>query len=298
VIEQSKLIKNIKDFKEICEVNYSKIIFKEEFIDFTKRLHSEDKINFQIFVDLKLNEKAYYESNKEKVALKNEMVIAGLSSAFENHEKQIDDNITNLKNKVSKLEAQFASAKEELNREFPFSKFSKDEPDWKKFRQEVEKRFATVEKNKSRYPDSIYFRQESKNSPLGLINEFSKSENKEKFIEQISNLDDETKQWFFFKEKEWSEESRKNFNNQFNIKSYQEMEKNKKKLEIEKTKIESELAKAIADKDNSIQKLKSPQKATLNFYLEESDPEPFLTTEVTIPFPSESAAIPLPTPVP
>jgi hypothetical protein len=33
-----------------------------------------------------------------------------------------------------------------------------------------------------------------------------------------------------------------------------------------------------------LEKLKNEQKATLNFYLEESDPNPFLTTEVTIPF--------------
>jgi hypothetical protein len=34
----------------------------------------------------------------------------------------------------------------------------------------------------------------------------------------------------------------------------------------------------------NLEKLKTDQKATLNFYLDDADTEPFLTTEVTIPF--------------
>jgi hypothetical protein len=298
VIEQSKLIKNIEEFKEICEVNSSRVVFNEEFIEFINRLHSEDKINVRIFFDLKFKESPYFELNKEKLVFKKEIEIEDLCGAFENYEKQLDANITNLQNKVSELAGQFASAEEELNRDFPFSKFSKSEPDWKKFREEVEKRFAAVEKNKSRDPNSIFFRQDSKNSPSGLINEYSKSEKKEKFIEQLSNLDNETKQWFFFLEKEWSDESRDKFYKQFDKNSYIGQKKIKEDLETEKKNRENDLSKSIANKEITIKNLKSPQKATLNFYLEEFDLEPFLTTEVTIPFPSESAAIPSPTPVP
>lgn len=37
----------------------------------------------------------------------------------------------------------------------------------------------------------------------------------------------------------------------------------------------------------NLENLKSDQKATLNFYLEEADIEPFLTTKITIPFPTQ-----------
>jgi hypothetical protein len=55
------------------------------------------------------------------------------------------------------------------------------------------------------------------------------------------------------------------------------------------------------EKNRELEKLKTDQKATLNFYLEEADTEPFLTTEVTIPFPFQPelpAVITTPPPAP
>ncbi len=109
-------------------------------------------------------------------------------------------------------------------------------------------------------------------------------------------MDSEVKKWLFFEKDEWSQESQKFFKEQFDQELFKKLQANITNLNNKIS--EKKNNKILEQKASRLNGMKSSTTATLHFYLEESDPEPFLTTEVTIPFPSEFAVIPSPTPAP
>jgi hypothetical protein len=173
----------------------------------------------------------------------------------------------------------------------------------KDFRKKIDEIIKLDKKDKEKLKDfsEIYNRDKSHEAVEGFLQELDDMKNKEKFFAALSHFPEEQKSWFFFDDNKWSDDSRNKFKNQFGKDNLKKLEDKISDLKTDLNKQNNLKNNKEMEKNRELEKLKTDQKATLNFYLEEADTEPFLTTEVTIPFPFQPelpAVITTPPPAP
>ena len=285
VIEKDKITTTVPDFLEICEVETSLIKFKEDFSRFLNRIYKSKDHKFKITATLKYNNKLFQNNDINKITLTREddiqIRLGDLGASIKKSEEELKDTIKKNKKDIEEKSKKLSNLKAEFNKQFPFIK--DQSRNWKNFVDEVKKKIKEAEQKKL---DVTQFKQvflyNGAQKVQDFLNSYSNLKQNEKFITSLSKLseiDPEVKKWFFFNGKEWSLNQ---FEEQFDKQKY-----NSKKQDIEN--IDKEIKNLVVTNNGLLQeianleKLKKEQKATLNFYLEE-DTEPFLTTDVTIPF--------------
>ena len=277
---------DIYEYDQIAAVSKYEIQFKNDFLSFLNRLYKKKEINYSIFLKLNYqndifklkNIKTQISEKTKSIALPNlDQVMCDekskLDKKLDENSNQIQNLKTNLENKKSEI-ANFRFEPKELN-------------PWEDFRKLIDKAInANTEKKDFKEFTNIFNQSESHNKVESFLRKYSEIQNKEKFTDALSNFPEEQRNWFFFDGKEWSKESQEKFLKQFDKEKY-----NIIKTEIEnlqkQIKAQNDTKERLKQEEVNLEKLKTDQKATLNFYLEETDTEPFLTTEVTIPFASE-----------
>jgi hypothetical protein len=307
VLNNEALDKSNNDFKLIVDVYLNKLIIKKDFSIFLNSLYTgkDSKIK-QIFYSLefknlsfkKLNinkQKYIIEPFKAEIQLNNpnDLVLA-TNSDFDNQIQKLDENTNNLRKELNNKESEMADFRFKPTGLRP----------WEDFRKKIDETIKKLdEKNKGNLQDfkEIFNRDKSHKTVEGFLEEYSEVNNKDKFLISLSHLPEEQKSWFFFDDKKWSDDSRNKFKNQFGKDNLKKLEDKISDLKTDLNKQNNLKNNKEMEKNRELEKLKTDQKATLNFYLEEADTEPFLTTEVTIPFPFQPelpAVITTPPPAP
>jgi hypothetical protein len=297
------LEKACNDYKQICRVENNKLFLNNQFHEFLKSLFKRKDVRYQIAWSLKYKDNFFESLNSTKkiidINLDEIFITFGdMNFLIENEESQIF-NILETKTKSKKeLNDKIKLLKEDLSKSFPFSgeKFR----DWDEFVKATKDKIDSAKNAKVDVRDfQEAFLHNGARKIDDFLNKYKEINDKSQFSASLLRVDDDLKKWFFFDEETWSEKSRENFKNQFNKDLFAKLNNEISSLEIKREDMEKD--KTLGERRNLLASRKSPQKATLNFYLEESDTEPFLTTEVTIPFPADSPTVvttPPSTPVP
>jgi hypothetical protein len=297
------LAKACNDYTQICRVEYNKLFLNDQFLEFLKSLFRQKNIKYQVAWSLRYKDNFYESLNYTKKIIDTNldkifMKLGDVNFVIKSEESQIN-NILETNNKSKKeLNDKISALKEELSKSFPFSgeKFR----EWNEFVKATKAKIAIAKKAKIDVKDfEDVFLHNGARKIEDILNKYNEINDKNKFSSSLLRIDNDLKKWLFFDEEIWSEKSRENFKNQFNKDLFEKLNKEISNFEKDLEAIEKD--KSMSERRSLLASRKSPQKATLNFYLEESDPDPFLTTEVTIPFPADSPTVvttPPSTPVP
>ena len=284
VIEKDKLDKFIPDFSAICTVDNSSITLKKNFITFLDRIYKDKEVKFITFLELKYTGDQFHENNLPKQKLDNTKPIAliDLNQTINNKKSGLDIELGKNSEKKINLEKDLETKKSDIENSFPFKPITMKP--WEDFKNKIDKEIDNHhEKNKLENFKQIFKRSKSLETPEGFIEEYNGVKEKEKVLAALSHFPEQQKKWFFFDGNEWSKESQEKFLKQFNKTDFDTINKDieNKNNQI---KVLETTNKNLQQKIAKLEELQTAQKATLNFYLEESDADPFLTTEVTIPF--------------
>lgn len=279
----------------IVECNNNKLILSKEFCGFLNRIYTtgNSKLNL-IFYSINYKNSFYSKSNIGKTKISEPFnaeiqlndptnLVSEKKLDFEKNIKQFDERINCLKNDLKSMESKKA--------DFRIVPTGRDP--WKEFTQKIDKILSELYKKDKKNKDNLndfthIFKADISNKTVeGFLKVYSEMKNKEKFYTSISYLPEEQKRWFFFDGNDWSNDSQNKFKNQFETDNLKKLNDDISKLEADLNKQNNLKNKKEMEKNRELENLKTEQKATLNFYLDEADPEPFLSTEVTIPFPSQ-----------
>jgi hypothetical protein len=303
VINFDSLSKSVNDFNKIASISNNNLILKNEFLIFLNRLYKKKDTKYQIAWSLKYESDLFHKYNTDKKIInfgldEIKIELGDFEALINNEENQIKSEKNIRESGIEKLNKDFFEASNQFEKKFPINpnKFTA----WEEFAKSVKEKIAKAEKDKLEVKQfkEVFLNNGAKKIE-DFLSKYSEINQKDQFFNSLSKMDDELKKWFFFEKDKWTEGSQKAFKQQFDEKLFKE---NKVKI--------ADLKNQIADLNNntSLEKrvarlndIKSSIKATLNFYLEEADPLPFLTTVVTIPFSSDRPAdanTPSPQPAP
>jgi hypothetical protein len=292
VINFDTLLNPNNDFKKIVDISNNDLTLKKDFLIFLNRLYKNKGTRYPIAWSLKYESILFknYNLNKKEINFglgEIKIALGDYIASIHSEEKLIQSEFYKKKADLDKLTNDLFQKSDKFKEKFPLNQ--KKFANWEEFAKAIKEKIAKAEKEKLEVKT---FKEVFLNNGAKKIDDFLSKyadlKQKDQFLKSLSRMDAEVKKWFFFEKDNWSEESQKSFKEQFDHESFKKLHGDIANLERQISGLKDN--KSLEERRSQLSAVKSSIKANLNFYLEEADTDPFLTTEVTIPYLPERSA--------